>query len=152
MKLPVTFSEKLIPVILLAVAGAVFISNWEIPETVTADLVGPKAYPLALAILLAFLSVLLMVGVGSSEGGDPSITLRGTLRRFLPVVIFSAVYVILLPYLGFLLATTALLMACFYLLGEPRHWLNFLIAAGCTFATYLLFAKGLGVALVAFPG
>lgn len=151
MKHPTKLTETLLPALLLVVAGLVLIGAWRIPVTATADLVGPKMYPGALAILLAFLSGLLLMGAAPPHGGDTSITLPGILRRFLPLVLFSALYVLALPLLGFMIATTALLLACFYLLGERRLWLNFLIAAGCTLATYLLFATLLGIQLTAFP-
>lgn len=152
MKHLVKLSEGLFPATLLVVAVIVFISVWRLPDMVIADLVGPKLYPEALALLLAVLSGLLLSGVAPSHGKDSSITLPGMVRCFLPLTLFSALYVILLPRLGFLITTTALLLACFSLFGERRLWLNLLIAAGFTLATYLLFAKALGIQLTAFPG
>jgi len=108
-------------------------------------------YPQVLAVLLAILSGLLLTGIVSSHRGDPNIAVPGMLRRFLPLVLFSALYVILLPPLGFLIATTGLLVASFSLLGERRLWLSFVIAIGCTLGVYLLFAKGLGILLKALP-
>ncbi|MBA4422006.1 MAG: hypothetical protein C0390_02750 [Syntrophus sp. (in: bacteria)] len=151
MKHPTKLSETLLPVILLVVAALVFISAWRLPVTATADLVGPKMYPGALAVLLAVLSGLLLMGAAPPHGDNEGIKLAGIVRRFVPLVLFSTLYVLALPLLGFMIATAALLMACFYLLGERRHWLNFLIASGCTLATYLLFATLLGIQLSAFP-
>jgi len=151
MKRPKKLSETLLPLILLVMAGLVFISIWRLPVTSTADLVGPRMYPWTLAGLLAILSVLLLAGFAPSHGGDVGITVAALLRRFLPLVLFSTLYVFALPLLGFLIATTALLMACFYLLGEQKHWLSFLVAAGCSVATYLIFATLLGIQLNAFP-
>ncbi len=152
MKHPTNLSEMLLPAILLIVAGAVLIGVWRLPVTATADLVGPKVYPGVLAVLLIILSGLLLMGAAPPHGRDAAITLPGILRRFLPLVLFSALYVVALPWIGFMIATAALLMACFSLLGERRIWLNFLVAAGCTVATYLLFATLLGIQLTAFPG
>ena len=152
MRRPREFTDTLIPVLLLIIAGLVFIGVWRLPDLATADLVGPKIYPEVLAILLAVLSGLLLVGAAPAQGGDASIKLPGIVRRFLPLLLFSALYLLALPWLGFMIATTALLMACFNLLGERRQWLNLMIAAGCTLATYLLFATLLGTQLVAFPG
>lgn len=151
MKHPTKLAERLLPALLLVIAGLVLISVSRIPVTATADLVGSKMYPGALAILLAVLAGLLLMGAAPPHGGDTDITLQGIVRRFLPLVLFSALYVVALPRLGFMIATTALLLACFYLLGERRLWLNFLIAASCTLATYLLFATLLGIQLMAFP-
>lgn len=152
MKNPGKLLEKLVPIILIVVAGIVFVSVWRLPNTATADLVGPKLYPGALALLLALLSGLLLMGVAPAHREDSSITLPGMLRRFLPLILFSALYVIALPTLGFLISTTAMLLSCFYLLGERRLWLNLLIGAGFALAAYLLFAKALGIQLTAFPG
>lgn len=151
MKHPTKLSETLLPALLLIMAGLVLIGVSRLPVTATADLVGPKIYPGALAILLAVLSGLLLLGAAPPHEGDAGITLPGIVRRFLPLVLFSVLYVIALPLLGFMISTTAMLMACFTLLGERRHWLNFLIAAGCTIPTYLLFATLLGIQLTAFP-
>lgn len=151
MKRPTKLSETLLPALLLVVAGFVLIGVWRLPVTATADLVGPKIYPAVLAVLLVILSGLLLMGFAPPHGGDAGIALPGIVRRFLPLVIFSGLYVVALPRLGFMIATTALLMACFALLGERRLWLNFLVAAGCTVATYLLFATLLGIQLTAFP-
>ncbi len=152
MRRPREFTETLIPVLLLIIAGFVFIGVWRLPDLATADLVGPKIYPGVLAVLLAILSGLLLVGAAPPHGGDASIKLPGIVRRLLPLLLFSALYVLALPWLGFMIATTALLTACFSLLGERRQWLNLVIAAGCTLMTYLLFATLLGTQLVAFPG
>lgn len=153
MKNPINLSEKLLPAILLVVAALVFISISRLPAPVaTADLVGSKMYPMALAIMLALLSGLLLMGAGPSHRANPDIKLPGILRRFIPLVLFSALYVFAMPMVGFIIATTALLMACFYLLGERKHWLNFVVATGCTVATYLLFVTLLGIQMSAFPG
>ncbi len=111
MKHPTKLSETLLPALLLVVAGFVFIGAWRLPDTATADLVGPKMYPGALAILLAFLSGLLLMGAAPPHGGNAGITLPGIVRRFLPLVLFSALYVLALPWIGFMIATAALLMA-----------------------------------------
>ncbi len=151
MKRSGSLSEKIVGVILLGVAGFVFFDVRRLPDLATTDLLGPKLYPLVLAVLLGVLSGLFLMGLASSHRGDPSIALPGILRRFLPLLFFSALYVILLPPLGFLVATTALLAASFRLLGERRLWLNFLIGGGCTLSVYLLFAHALGIPLKALP-
>jgi putative tricarboxylic transport membrane protein len=153
MKRPIKLSETLLPAILLVVAVLVFISISRLQSVMaTADLVGSKMYPMALAVLLAILSGLLLLGAAPPHGGNGGIKLPGIVRRFIPLVLFSALYVFAMPSVGFIISTTALLMACFYLLGERKLWLNFVVAAGCTVATYLLFVTLLGVQLSAFPG
>jgi putative tricarboxylic transport membrane protein len=152
MKLPTQFSERLIPALLIVLAVSVFISIWRLPDVKTADLVGPRLFPWAVSIFLTVVSGLLLMGFTPPHTKDTDITLQGMLRRFLPLMSCLVLYLIALPSLGFLLATTALLVAAFYILGERRFWLNLLIAASCTVATYLLFATALGIQLTAFPG
>ena len=144
-------TERIIAVILFVAAVFVFFDVRRLPDLATTDLFGPRLYPQILAVLLGVFSGLLFMGVATPHKGDPNIALPGILRRFLPLIFFSALYVILLPSLGFLGATTALLMASFRLLGERRLWLNFLIGGGCTLCVYLLFAHALGIPLKALP-
>jgi len=151
MKRSLKLSEKVTVAILLAVAIFVFFDVRRLPETATADLIGPKLYPEILAVLLAIFSGVLLTGVVSPHQGDSSITVPGMIRRFLPLVLFSALYVIVLPFAGFIFATTALLLASFRLLGERRLWLNLSIGGGCTLIIYLLFAQALGIPLKALP-
>jgi len=60
-------------------------------------------------------------------------------------------YVTSLPWIGFLAATTLLLFASFYLLGERKHVLNIIVSASCSAGIYLLFGPLLGVPLEALP-
>ena len=143
-------TDRLAAVIFLGLASVVYVGAWRVPITATTDEVGPRLYPFALAILLAGLSGLLLV-TGKSHGGDPSITLPGMVRRFLPLVFFSFLYAMLLPWIGFLAATTLLLFASFYLLGERKHIVNIIVSASCAAGIYLLFGPLLGVPLEALP-
>jgi putative tricarboxylic transport membrane protein len=152
MKRPMQFSERVIPIILIVLAVSVIISIWRLPNVATADQVGPRLFPWVIALSLTVISGLLLMGATTSHKKDADITLQGMLRRFLPLMFFLVLYVIALPWLGFLITTTAMLVASFRLLGERRLWLNFIIAVGCTAATYLLFATALGIQLTAFPG
>jgi putative tricarboxylic transport membrane protein len=147
---PVLLMDKMLPIIFIAIAAFVFIDVGRLPYVATTDKVGPKLFPYLLAGLLVALSGLLLTGRAPSHR-HADITLQGILRRFLPLLIICSLYCVALPHLGFMIATTALLVASFYLLGERKHWLNVLIAVCCTVATYLLFATFLGIDLTAFP-
>ena len=152
MRQPATRSDRVIAAVFLGLAAFVFFDVWRLPEPVTADLLGPRLYPEILAVLLAVLAGPLLIGGSLAHEGDPSITASGMLRRFLPLLCFSLVYVLLLPFLGFLVATTALLVASFSLLGERRLWLNLVVAVSCSLCIYLLFAQALGIPIKALPG
>ncbi len=152
MRQPATRSDRAIAAVFLGLAAFVFFDVWRLSEPITTDLLGPKLYPEILAVLLAALAGLLLIGGSVAHEGDPRITTPGMLRRFLPLLSFSVVYVLLLPYLGFLIATSTLLVAAFSLLGERRLWLNLVIAASCSLCIYLLFALALGIPIKALPG
>lgn len=146
------YLDKVLPVIFILLAVGVFISIWRLPYIDTTGNVGPKPYPWLLAGLLLVLSGLLLTGHVSSSPEHPGITVRKMLRRFLPLVLICALYCIALPPLGFLIPTTAFLIASFYILGERNYRRNILIAVCCSAASYLLFATALGVQIAAFPG
>lgn len=60
---------------------------------------------------------------------------------------FLIAYVFLLPYLGFVVCSVALLSALIFLLGERRWYLGISIALVFTMAIYLAFSKGLQIRL-----
>jgi hypothetical protein len=152
MKKSLTDLDKVLPIVFIVLAVIVAISIWQLPYVDTTGNVGPKMYPWLLAGLLLALSGLLLTGRVSPAPEHPDITRRNMLRRFLPLVVICVLYVEAMPLLGFLIPTTAFLMASFYLLGERNHWRNILISVCCAGATYLLFATALGVQIEAFPG
>jgi hypothetical protein len=146
------FMDKLFPVMFIILAVCVSISIWRLPYLENTGHIGPKMYPWLLSALLLLLSGLLLTGRVSSASEHPKITPRNMLRRFLPFLVICSLYSVSLQSLGFLLPTTAFLVASFYFLGERNHWKNILIAVCCTGATYLLFVTALGVQVAAFPG
>ncbi len=145
------FLDRVLPVLFIILAAGVSISIWRLPYYDTSENIGPKAYPWLLSGLLLVLSGLLLTGRVSAAPEHPDITRRNMIRRFLPLVVICALYCQSLSPLGFLIPTTAFLIASFYLLGERNHWRNVLVAVWCTGATYLLFATALGVQIEAFP-
>ena len=151
MKPRLPLSEKVLPFLFIVIAAIVFIDIWRLPYVETTDKVGPKFYPWLLALLLAICAGLLLMGFERVHKSS-EITLQAMLRKFLPMTLICFLYIYAMSLLGFLISTTALLIACFYLLGERKHWRNVLIALCCTAATYLLFATALGVQIPALPG
>lgn len=142
-------TDRFTGIILLFIATWVLYMDWQLPVPVTTDAVGPKVYPGLLSIILASLSIILIV-TGSSQY-DRNITSLGLSRRFIPLVGFAAAYTVLLPLLGFVLATMFLLFASFYLVGERNLWLNLIVALGATAFIYLLFTGLLGIAIPLTP-
>ena len=68
-------------------------------------------------------------------------------RRVLLVILMGVLYVLLMPYLGFIGATLAFLIFCMWILGFHRVVPIISISIGCTAVLYVGFQIGLGVPL-----
>lgn len=143
------FRDRIVGAVLLLVAAAVVVAAWRLPDTAAADAMGPKAYPMALALVLALLALALMRGGG--KGAGATLTRDMVLFGFLPIVAMLAVYVLLVPVLGFVICTVALLLACFRLKGERNAKVNVAVALGSSLAIWALFAWLLNVQLKLLP-
>ena len=135
--------------VLLLVSIVVVIASWQLPETAAADVMGPKMYPMILACILAGFSIALMLA--RPRAGRAKVTRELLVRSFLPIVGLLALYVALIPWLGFVVSTLGLLLTCFRLKGERRWGLNVTVALGSTLTIYLLFAFLLNVPLKLLP-
>lgn len=135
--------------VLLLGAVAVAVASWRLPETAAADAMGPKMYPMGLAVILAGFSVALMLA--RPRGGGKQVSREMLLTGFLPIAGLLVLYVALMPFLGFVLCTIGLLLTCFRLKGERRWGVNVAVALGATLMIYLLFAHLLNVPLKLLP-
>lgn len=111
---------------------------------------GPGLLPLALAVFLGAVGLLIAV-----RGGDSDclrLAAWPELSRALVILAACAVAAVALERLGYRLTVFALLV---FFLGvvERRHWLATLaVAAGFSFLSYLVFATWLKVPLPLGPG
>ncbi len=136
--------------VLLVLSAVVVVASWRLPDTAAADAMGPKAYPIALALLLAVLSAVLIVRAGSSKGGE-ALTRDQVVKGFLPIAALLALYVLLVQRLGFAISTIALLLACFRLKGERSWRLNVAVAVGAALSIWAVFGYLLNVQLKLLP-
>lgn len=141
--------DRFVGATLLLVAAVVMVASWRLPETAAADAMGPKAYPMALAAVLAVLSLALMRGGG--KGAGAALTRDMVVFGFLPILAMLTLYVLLVPVLGFVICTVALLLACFRLKGERNWKVNVAVAVGSSLAIWALFAWLLNVQLRLLP-
>ncbi|MBI5068197.1 MAG: tripartite tricarboxylate transporter TctB family protein [Deltaproteobacteria bacterium] len=141
--------DRIVGAALLLVSALVVAASWRLPETAAADAMGPKAYPMALALVLALLSLALMRGGG--KGAGATLTRDMVVFGFLPILAMLALYVLLVPVLGFVICTVALLLACFRLKGERNWKVNVAVAVGSSLAIWALFAWLLNVQLRLLP-
>lgn len=101
-------------------------------------MVGPAAYPRALAVLCALLSIALIVWPGQT-GPDGQADARSGLARSAAVFSVGIGHIALLPLLGFLLTSALSVPALMFLTGERRA---FVIVAGSVLtigSIYVLF-------------
>lgn len=141
--------DRIVGGVLLVVAAIVVVASWRLPDTAAADAMGPKMYPMTLAVVLAGLSVALMLGHAKEAGSK--LTKEMVVFGFLPIAAMLAVYVLLVQQLGFAICTIALLLACFRLKGERNWAVNVAVAVGSTLAIWVVFGYLLHVQLRLLP-
>jgi putative tricarboxylic transport membrane protein len=141
--------DRVVGAVLLVLSALVVVASWRLPGTAAADAMGPKAYPMTLAVILAGLAVALMAG-GGKKGGEV-LSKEAVLRGFLPIAAMLVLYVLLVQRLGFALCTIALLLACFRLKGERNWRLNVAVAVGSALSIWVVFGYLLNVQLKLLP-
>jgi putative tricarboxylic transport membrane protein len=135
--------------VLLLVALAFAIGAFTLSKNAAADVQGPMLYPLGLAIVLAVLAIILMFT--GKDAGAVELTKKMLTKGFLPSIGVGILYIVLLPYLGFVLDTIGMLLTFFWMKGERKWWLNLTIAIVATVGNYLLFGTMLNVPLKLTP-
>lgn len=134
---------------LLALAAVYFWQVEKIREVASlTGVVGARAFPLALAILLAIAGLALVARLSQGPAGVARVApAPGDLRMLAVLVLFLAGYLALLPWLGFTITSALFLYGLFAVLGERRHWLAAPLALALALALYLGFHDYLGVGL-----
>jgi len=135
-----TSSDRILGALLILLAALVFWSAQSLVIPFAADPLGPKGFPSAVALILAFCGALLLAGRGTPFAWPE--------RRAAPALLIVAMvgYALLLEPLGFLLATAAL-AAGVALLFNARPWLALVTGAVTSVALWALFDKLLDLPL-----
>lgn len=121
---------------------------WRLSSVNTYSAVGPAAFPTLIAAGLAILSVATAVQAMRSgpverprdEAGPMAWVLAGLVGQ-----------IVLLPFLGFSIATGWLFAATAKGFGKGPLWAHFLAGSVVCFVIYLIFAKGLQLSLPQGP-
>ena len=118
-------------------------------EASTADVefftVGPRFFPYLAAVIIGLLSIILIIDSRLKiRSGDSESIAPITAEQLKPVCVFigiGIVYIVLLPYLGVLVATPLCLTVYFWYF-ELRKWIWVAaLSIGTTIIVYLCFAK-----------
>lgn len=136
---------------MLAVAVPYYLIADSIPPSALSDAVGPGGLPKTYAVALAVLSLILMahallsrqrVATAQPDGTDTPASQRTAFRRAAGLLFIGAAYVAVVPWLGYILTLTLLIVATAYyqggtlsrrlaiiaLLGAVFLWFLFVIA------------------------
>jgi putative tricarboxylic transport membrane protein len=135
---------------LLGFALLYYQQSFSIVRGFASDRLGPAFFPRMLALALAVLSLTLIIRALAGRS-DPSRPPQMRVGVFAAVIALLVVYAVLMPAVGFLIATPVLLGAVIWLLGL-RHWATLIGAAlGVTAVLYVAFGRALHVLLPMGP-
>jgi putative tricarboxylic transport membrane protein len=143
-------------IVLLGVAASYYWLATDISRSALADEIGAHGLPYAYAALLALVAVALAVksllraargraapGTGDEDHGFVVIV------RATGALVLGVLYLLILPFAGYLVATASLLAAMLRYLGEPLGLRAVAIVAIGALLLWLVFAHVLGIALPA---
>jgi hypothetical protein len=142
----------------LAVAVVYYLSAAGIPESDLADAVGPQGLPNVYAYLLGALSLALIAGslrnsgfgIRDSGSGIPSPQSPvpspwSSIRRAAGIIAIGALYIAVIPWVGYLLSLSGLIALTTYYQGGGLNRRTMLVALSGGFAFWLLFVFLLGI-------
>ncbi|QIB32858.1 tripartite tricarboxylate transporter TctB family protein [Ancylobacter pratisalsi] len=121
---------------------------WRLSHVNVFSAVGPAAFPTVIAVGLALLSVATVIEAVLEGAVERPRDEVGPMAWVLAGLVGQ---IILLPFLGFSIATGWLFAATARGFGRGPVWGHFLAGTVMCFAIYLVFAKGLQLSLPAGP-
>jgi len=135
-------ADRLLGFALIGLAAFAAIHAWQLQIPFSYEPVGPKAFPIALSIILALLASVLIFRPGEN-GHWPNKALALKLIKVLGVLV---VYASLFTQLGFIVTTFFAVLALSRLFGAT--WKKALITSFLmVLCSYLLFTQALGISL-----
>ena len=140
---------------LLGSAGYLY-QTARIPESLLEDAVGARGVPLAIGWAMAVLGAVLCVrGVvrgqvdarGPPKDAAPFATALRPHAQALGLLAILAMYVVLLPYAGYIASTAPLIVTVASFSGATRSWSLLVIAIAGSVFLWLMFDPMLGISL-----
>lgn len=145
-------TDRIIFVLTLVLAAVYFYATAQIPTLEIGDPLGPKAFPRLLGIGLLITAGLLFLEIwrarkAPSEQAEPAADSNKPLWGLLGViVVWTGIYFAVFQPLGYILATTAYLLALMAYFNRGKWMANVLTCVLFSVVSYLMF-KYLGVSL-----
>ena len=153
----IPWAEVPFPLALVALGVFTVIDATTITVPGSANVVGPRAFPYAIGVLLVVTGVAVLVGLarghrGEAEGGEDVDAHLGTdwVRVALLTGSLLALIVLIEP-LGWPIAATVLFGGAAWSLGARPIWRPLLVGAVVAVVTQIVFTQALGVFLPAGP-
>lgn len=139
-------SDRIFGGIGLLIAAIFIVQATLIQESFISDAVGPKTFPIIIAVVLGLSSVYFIV----RPDKEPLWPKLATLTELFMAAVVMVVYAELLPVLGFAICTAVATAYLSWRLGSPV--IQALIAGGATSAgLYIIFRLILGLSLARGP-
>lgn len=137
----------------LALAAGYYLMAATIPESLLADAVGPQGLPKTYAVLLGALSLILIVGSLRKRGvTSPTANLelpirksRSRLWRVAGMLGIGIAYIVVVPWLGYVLSLAGLIAATTYYQGGGLDRQVAVVASSGAVFFWLLFVLLLGI-------
>lgn len=127
----------------LAMAAMFFVRAWGFPPPTPGQNVGPATIPLIWSVVLAAFAAMEI----RAELRDPKAVEHGRVRLVLGIIVLMAVFVAVLPWVGFFLATTIVLLGGVYAIGYRRHLVVATVTVAVLAFCYVVFVRILGLPL-----
>ncbi|MGP3948880.1 tripartite tricarboxylate transporter TctB family protein [Streptomyces sp. 7N604] len=147
-------ARTIVAVVFLAAGVTVLVQTSSIPGPQGLDLRGPRAMPLAVAVIWLFLGGIYLVQqllrLPGQHGPAATATSTAALpraRRLALLVAVLAGYAFALAPLGYVLATAAFWMAAARILGSRQWRRDMVVAIALSLTAYLFFTQVLSIRL-----
>lgn len=146
-------ADRVILVCIVLLAAVYFYATAQIPALEIGDPLGPKAFPRLLGVALLVTGVMLFIEIARAPRDKPSPAESSEsgghshLPVIAAVVAFTAVYLMVFEWLGYVLATAPYLLGLMAYFHRGKWLSNILTSVLFSVLSYLLFTKVLEVSL-----
>ncbi|WP_409025733.1 tripartite tricarboxylate transporter TctB family protein [Gallibacterium anatis] len=135
-------SDRTLGVFTLIVSIFLTVFGYDLEAPFSYEPIGPKAFPLLIALVLGICSIILIFKGGNPVPPNP----KGANARIFIMLLFVTLYAFSFQWLGFIVSTIIIFTLVGYLFGG-KWWLSGLVGIAISILFYLLFDKGLDVIL-----
>lgn len=135
-------ADRLLGIVLIGLAAFIAVQALRLHVPFSYDPVGPKAFPLGLAILLAVLSLVLVFKPGDNDEWPQ----QALFLKLLMVLGILLLYALLFTQLGFIVTSlvTVTVLARIFAATWPKALVT---GVSMALGSYFLFTQGLGISL-----